>query len=241
MTAAVGSCPPAPSIPPPSLIREMPPEERPRQRLLRSGGEALADPEVLALLLGNGSRDVCPLELAREILEESGGLPGLVGIRPDALQRRGLGEAKAAVVLAALELARRLVRSEVPRRQPMGDPIRVVRYLALRYGLRDQEVVGALYLDVRNRLIAEEEVFRGALSRATAEPRQVIGPALNRCAAGVVIFHNHPSGDPTPSLEDVAFTRRMATACEAVGIALVDHLILGGPRRWVSMRKWEPW
>jgi DNA repair protein RadC len=115
------------SPPPPSSIREMPPEERPRQRLLRSGGESLADPEVLALILGNGCREVCSLELAREILREAGGLMGLVGIRCDALQRRGLGAAKAAPVLAALELARRLVRAEIPRRRPMSHPARVAR------------------------------------------------------------------------------------------------------------------
>ena len=231
---------PLPPPPAPSLIREMPPDERPRQRLLRSGGDALSDPEVLSLVLGPGCRGVCTLELAREILEETSGLPGLVGISAEALQRRGLGQAKAASVLASLELARRLARAEVPERQLMDRPAEVVRYLVLRYGLRDQEVMGALFLDARHRLVGEEEVFRGALSRAAVEPRQLIARAMGRAAAGLLIFHTHPSGDPSPSPEDVRFTRRMDEACEVVGLQLLDHLILGSSRRWVSLRaRWR--
>lgn len=202
----------------------------------RWGGDALADPEVLSLILGSGWRGVCALELAREILTETGGLTGLVGMRPDTLQRRGLGEAKAGAVLAALELARRLARSDVPARLPMKRPFRVASYLSLRYGLRDQEVIGALFLDVRNRLIGEDEIARGTLHRALIEPRQILWPALARGAAGVLIFHNHPSGDPSPSPEDLTFTRRMVVACDAVGVKLVDHLILGSACRWVSLR-----
>ncbi|HSL83674.1 MAG TPA: DNA repair protein RadC [Thermoanaerobaculia bacterium] len=214
----------------------MPPEERPRQRLLRTGAKALSDAEVLSLVLGNGCREVCPLELARGILNETGGLPGLVGIRLDSLQRRGLGEAKAATVLASLEIARRLAEFDLPDRQPMARPYLLVRYLFLRYAVRDQEVVGALYLDGRSRLMGEEEFFRGALSKATVEPRQILAPALQRSAVSVCLFHTHPSGDPSPSLEDLNFTRRMAEACNAVGVQLLDHLILGGTRRWVSLR-----
>jgi len=220
----------------PSLIREMPPDERPRQRLLRSGGEALSDPEVLALVLGHGSRNVCSLELAREILQETAGLPGLVGIRAEALQRHGLGEAKAASVLAALELARRLARAEVPEREPMTKPAEVARYLALRYGRRNQEVMGALFLDTRRRLVGEAELFRGCLTRASVEPRQILALGLDRAAESLVLFHTHPSGDPSPTIEDVRFTRRMAEACGIVGLRLVDHIILGGARHWVSLQ-----
>lgn len=221
--------------PPPSLIRETPPEERPRQRLLRSGGAALSDPEVLALVLGNGCRMVCSLALARDILDEAGGLLGLVGIRPEALRRRGLGDAKAAAVLAALELSRRLASADLPQREILRNPARVARYLVQRYARRDQEVMGALYLDTAHRLLAEGEVFRGTVQRAAVEPRQILVPALARGARGVVLFHTHPSGDPEPSLEDKGFTRRMHEACSAVGVTLVDHLILGSTRRWVSL------
>jgi DNA repair protein RadC len=140
----------------------MPPEERPRQRLLRSGGEALSDAEILSLVPGNGCREVCMLHLAREILAEAGSLGNLVGAQPEVLQRRGLGEAKAAALLATLELARRLADSELPQVDYMGDPGLVARYLVLRYALRDQDVMGSLYLNKRHRLVGEREFFRGA-------------------------------------------------------------------------------
>ena len=219
----------------------MPPDERPRQRLLRSGGPSLSDAEILAVLLGNGCREVCTLELAREILDEAGGIEGLIGIRPAALQRRGLGEAKAASVLAALELGRRLAHVDLPEREPLSRPGAVARYLVLRYTQRDQEVMGAMFLDSRNRLIAVAELYRGTVSRAAVEPREVLKEGLLRGASGIVLFHSHPSLDPSPSLEDLAFTRRLAEAGDAVGIRLLDHLILGGTRRWVSLKDRGAW
>ena len=209
--------------PPPSLIRDMPPEERPRQRLLRSGGHSLSDAELLAIVLGSGSRHACPLRLARELLEERNGLFGLVGVQAQALRRRGLGPAKAASVLATLELARRFARAEMPERKPLARPHTIVRYLLLRYAVRDQEVMGALYVDVRNRVVGEGEVYRGTLSRTSVEPREVLRLALLKGAAGLIVFHTHPSGDPTPSLEDLRFTRRLADAAAALGVGLVDH------------------
>lgn len=225
----------------PPLIRDLPPDERPRQRLLRSGPRSLSDAEVLSILLGNGCREVCTLALAREILDEGDGLLGLVGVRVEALQRRGLGEAKAATVLASLELARRLAHAEIPKRAPMNSALAVVRYLVLKYAVRDQEVVGALFIDGRNRLMGEAEVFRGTLHRATVEPREIFRQALLRGAAAVVLFHTHPSRDPSPSLEDLAFTRRMIAAGEAIGITFQDHLVLGCTNRWVSLRDRGVW
>jgi DNA repair protein RadC len=111
----------------------------------------------------------------------------------------------------------------------------------MRFALREQEVLGALYLDVRNRLLAERELYRGTLSRAAVEPRRVLQEGLLIGAAGCVVFHNHPSGDPTPSAEDLAFTRRLAEAGEIVGVRLVDHLVLGGPGRWISLRERGGW
>lgn len=236
MTRRRSKRPRKPQPTPPPLIRELPPDERPRQRLLRAGTHSLSDPELFSILLGNGCRDVCNLNLAREILAESDGLFGLVGVRAEALRRRGLGEAKAASILASLELARRLAENQVPDREPMSRPHRVVRYLMLRYAIQDQEVMGVLYLDVRHRLLGEQEIFRGTLQRAAVEPRQILRPALHRGAAGIVLFHTHPSQNPDPSLEDLSFTRRLNQACDALGVQLVDHLILGTTSRWESLR-----
>jgi len=181
------------------------------------------------------------IAMSREILAETGGLAGLVGLQPRDLLREGLREAKAATLLAAVELARRLTREDLPRRDPLGRPDEVARYLTLRYRLRDQEVMGALFLDVRGKLLADKELYRGTLSRAAVEPREVLKEALRRGAAGVVLFHTHPSGDPSPSPEDFAFTRRMSSAADVVGVRLIDHLILGASGQWVSLRERGGW
>lgn len=224
-----------------SVIKETPIEERPRERLHSHGAATLSDAELIALLLRTGGLVRGVMEIAREVVRDCGGLAGLLDARKRDLVREGLGEAKAASILAAVELGRRIARRELPDRMPMGRPGAVARYLVLRYRVRDQEVMGALYLDSRHRLLAEREIYRGTLSRAAVEPREVLKEGLLQGACGVVLFHTHPSGDPSPSLEDLAFTRRMAEAGEAVGIHLIDHMILGGMGRWVSLKERGAW
>jgi len=223
------------------LIRELPADERPRERLLERGPRSLGDAELVAVLLRTGRAGASALAMAREVLAASGGLAGLAAAAPETLARRGLGPAKAASLLAAAEVGRRLARSELAERPPLAHPAAAVSYLSLRYAVRDQEVMGALYLDVRNRLLADRELFRGALSRAAVEPRQILREGLLLGAAGLILFHTHPSGDPSPSAEDLAFTRRLAEAGEAVGVRLVDHLVLGGVGRWTSLRERGAW
>jgi DNA repair protein RadC len=130
---------------------------------------------------------------------------------------------------------------DLPEREPLAHPAAAASYLALRYAGRDQEVLGALYLDTRHRLIAERELYRGTLNRAAVEPRLVLKEGLLAGAAALIVFHTHPSGDPTPSAEDLAFTRRLGEAGEVVGIRVVDHLILGGVGRWVSLAERGGW
>ncbi len=228
-------------VPRDHLVREMPEEERPRERLLRSGSTSLSDVELVAILLRTGSPGRSVLEMARELLQHCGGLSGILGSCPRALRRSGLGPAKAATLLAAVEIGRRLARAQLPEREPLSHPAAVASYLCLRYRLKDQEIMGALYLDTRNRLIGDLELFRGTLSRAAVEPRAVLKHGLLRDAAGFVLFHTHPSGDPSPSAEDLAFTRRIAEAGEVVSIRLVDHLILGSGGRWVSLKQRGAW
>lgn len=211
--------------------------ERPRERLLGSGPAALSDAELLALVLRTGYRGREARVLAAELLGELGGLAGLLHVAPREVMRRGIGPAKSASVLAAVELARRLARTEVRQRDPLSHPVAVARYLRLRYSRAAQEVMGALFLDARNGVVAEREIFRGTLNRAAVEPRQILKQALLRDAAGLILFHTHPSGDPTPSAEDVAFTRRMAEAADIVGVRLVDHLVLGHGGRWTSLSR----
>jgi DNA repair protein RadC len=134
-----------------------------------------------------------------------------------------------------------MARQRVDDREPLGNPRAVARYLSLRFARSDQEVMGALYLDTRNRLKELVELYRGTLNRAAVEPRGLLKRGLEVDAAGFVVFHTHPSGDPEPSAEDLAFTRRLADAAEVVGVRLVDHLILAHGGRWVSLRQRGGW
>ena len=209
----------------------------PRERLLLRGACSLSDEELVAVLLGTGVRGQSVHQLAADVLTRLGGLQGLRTADAKAVALKGVGPAKAARLLASLELAVRLAASELPRRARMDCPESAARYLYLRYARFDQEVMGAAFLNVRNEMIHESEVFRGTLTRASVEPRTLLKEALLVGAAGVLVFHTHPSGDPSASNEDVFFTRRLSAACDALGVRLVDHLILGAPQRWTSMRR----
>lgn len=207
------------------------------QRLSTRGGPALSDAELLALVVP-GNRRKGTHDLARDLLETCGGVVGLLTCDFSIARAQGLDDAQAASVLAAIELGRRLVPAP-QKADLLGDPGRVARYLHLRYARTNQEVLGALFLDVHQQVVGDVECFRGVLMRTVVEPRPILREALRRNAAGIVLFHNHPSGDPTPSNEDLAFTARMKEACEALNLELLDHLILGGAR-WTSIRWTKP-
>jgi DNA repair protein RadC len=224
-----------------TLLKELPQEERPRERLLHAGGAALSDAELLAVLLRTGRPGMSAIAMGQQLITERGGLAGLLRADPTKLRRRGLGDAKVATLLAAIELGRRLARVRMPRRDLLDRPDAVASYLSLRYAQEDQEVMGALYLDVRNRLIAESDIYRGTLSRAAVEPRAILKEGLLHSASGFILFHTHPSGDPSPSAEDLTFTRRMAEAGELLGVELLDHMILGSAGRWVSLGRRGAW
>lgn len=223
------------------LIRDLETNERPRERLLANGSGALADSELIAILLRTGGLGRSAVDLARELLMERQGLGGLVGVSAEVVKRPGIGDAKTSAILAAVEIGRRLARAEIPEREPMSRPEAVARYLRLRYVRRGQEIFGVLFLDAKTRLLDDAEIFRGTLQRASVEPRQILKDALLRDAASLIAFHTHPSGDPSPSVEDLAFTRRLAAAGELVGIRLLDHLILGESGRWLSLRARGGW
>jgi DNA repair protein RadC len=210
---------------------------RGRERLLECGAAALAADELVALLLGAGSRAACAADVARALLQGAGGLRELSRCTASELRHApGIGPAQAARLAAAFELARR-VASEGPRR---GAPIRsgadVFRLLQPR--LRDlrREVFVALLLDGRNRLLREERVSMGSLTTSIVHPREVFAAAIRESAGAIVVAHNHPSGDPTPSREDLEVTARLAEVGRIVGIALLDHVIVGDPG-FVSLRE----
>ncbi len=219
------------------LIRELPEGERPRERLLEHGGRTLSDSELLAVLLRTGKVGVSAIQLAMDLLLQNGGLGGLLTATPHSLRRTGIGPAKSAALLAAVEIGRRLAGEQLLDREPLSRPRDVARYLALRYHTSDQEVMGALFLDARGHLLGERELFRGTMSRISVEPREILRECLQRGAVSIYLFHTHPSGDPSPSAEDILFTRRMEEAAEIVGLRLADHVVLGSQGRWASIKE----
>jgi DNA repair protein RadC len=189
---------------------------------MESDGRALSDAELLAALFALGRPGTAHVCRARTRL----------GRRAPA----GLEEDEARRLSAAAELARRLARAELPERLSFDDPEQLARYLFLQFAAPNQEVLGAVFLDPKRRILAAEEVFRGTDSRIAVDERTLLRRALLLGASGVLAFHTHPSGDPTPSTEDLHFTRHLARACRQVGLRLVDHLVLTSPNRWASLR-----
>ena len=219
----------------PRWVRDLPAEDRPRERLARLGPTALSNRELLAVLVGSGSRRASALDLAEGLL--AAGLRGLAGRSLSELEgEHGLGRAKATRVLAALELGARLA-SEA--RQPAAvfrTPEASARYLLPRYGARPVETFGVLALDVRHRLKHEAVISVGCLTSSLVHPREVFKEGVASRAAALILFHNHPSGDPEPSAEDVSITRRLASAGTLMGIEVLDHVILGAGR-FVSLKE----
>lgn len=218
-----------------SLIADLPMDERPRERLLKHGVETLSDAELVALLIGSGVRGKNAIEVGRELLHE--GLSSLA--RRDwssTAHARGIGTAKAARLAATFELGRRLAAVVEVQGDPIRDTDSIARPLAARYAHHVQERLGAIYLDAKSRIIREREIYVGTLNCTTVSTRDVLRGALEHHAASVIIFHNHPSGDPSPSAEDLRFTQKMVAAADLMGVELVDHLILGR-NRYVSLKQ----
>lgn len=219
----------------PRRVRDLQPEDRPRERLARHGASALSNRELLALLVGTGSRGASVLDLAESLL--ASGLRGLAARSLAELEREhGLGRAKATRLLAALELGTRLASEGRGAAPVFRTPEEGARYLLPRYGSRPVETFGLLALDVRHRLKKEAVVSVGCLTSSLVHPREVFQEAVVSRAAGLILFHNHPSGDPEPSPEDVTLTRRLASAGTLMGIEILDHLILGAGR-FVSLKQ----
>ena len=203
----------------------------PIDRLLHRGAESLTNAEILAVVLGGDPIDDSVIEQGEQWLRDDPG--SFTGLLED---REHLAPSERARLHAARELSIRLAREHVAHYGVAQDPAATAAYLMRRYFVPDQEVFGAVFLNHRFGLLDDRALFRGTLVRAAVEPRQVLRPALLLHAARVLVFHTHPIGDPSPSPEDIDFTRRLVDASEAVGIGLVDHLILAADGSWESLR-----
>ena len=208
-------------------IREWPEGERPREKLLKRGPQALSDAELLALLLGSGIPGCSAVAMARSLLKDFGCLRDLLNGRLTRWRRKGVGKARYAAVQAAVELAKRQLLEEMHVRAPLTTPQATYRYLQAQLRDRPYEVFCCIYLDNQHRLIAFEELFRGTVDCAQVHPREVLRQALLHDATGVIVAHNHPSGVLEPSPADDFITRRLKDLLALMDVRIVDHIIVG--------------
>jgi DNA repair protein RadC len=209
------------------VLKDIPPDARPREKLLAQGPAALADAELVALLLRTGLPGVSVLQLAHDMLDAFGGLRGLLHADDAALRRiKGLGPAKRAEIAAIVELARRSLAEELAQGPVFDAPTTVKDYLRLQLGSRRHEVFAVLFLDAQNRLIGLEEMFRGTLTQTSVYPREVVKRALDLHAAAVILAHNHPSGAAEPSRADEYLTQTLKSALALVDVRVLDHLVV---------------
>ncbi len=209
-------------------IKEMPRAVRPREKLLAHGAQALADAELLALLLRTGAGGVGVLQLAERLLVEFGGLAELMYASPARLERAaGLGPAKRAELAAVLEISRRALAQQLKSAPVFDSPQRVKEFVALRLGALAYEVFAVLFLDSQHRLIDMQELFRGSLSQTSVYPREVLRQALLLNAGAVILAHNHPSGVAEPSRADEMLTQSLVSALRQIDVRVLDHLVVG--------------
>jgi DNA repair protein RadC len=211
------------------VIADLPLDDRPREKLRKHGAETLSDAELVAILLGSGTRGKNAIQLARELLRE-----GLPALGRSHVRIAGVGPAKASRIGAAFEIARRLAGASSNDGARYDDAI-VARSLISRYAHEVQEHLGAVFLDSRQRVLRQSEIYVGTVSRAIVSTRDIVRSALEANACAVVLFHNHPSGDPSPSAEDLTFTKRVQQSLALVDVELVDHLVIGS-QRYCSMK-----
>lgn len=208
-------------------INHWPEDQRPRERLIRQGAQVLSDAELLSVFLRVGVRGKSAVDLGREMLQEFGSLRSLFAANlQDFSKVHGLGSAKFAQLQAVLELAKRSISEELQINSSLSSPQAVKQFLQLQIGNKQYESFTVLFLDVKNRLISAQELFRGSLSHASVYPREVVKTALSYNAASLILAHNHPSGSTEPSQADLSLTQTLKSALALVDIRVLDHFIV---------------
>jgi DNA repair protein RadC len=220
------------------FIRELPLPERPREKMISCGVRSLSNTELLAILLGTGSKDKSALHLAEEILSiKSDGILFLSDCSPEELSKlNGVGKAKACRILAGIELGRRIATEPREKRLKIGDPESIAALFMEEMRYYKKEVFNILLLSSKGEIIGSDKISVGDLSSTVIHPREVFLPAVKRSAAAVAFVHNHPSGDPTPSGDDIKTTAKLVDAGKIIGIAVWDHIIIGDGR-YMSFRE----
>ena len=209
-------------------ISQWPEDERPREKLLNKGAEALSDAELLAIFLRTGCKGITAVDLARQLLDNFGGLkPLLQASQTEFCQHKGLANAKYAQLQAVLEMAKRHLLEQLSRGDALCSPSQTRQYLVAQLGSYPHEVFACLFLDNRNRVIAFEKMFYGTIDGASVYPREVVRLALKRNAAAIIFAHNHPSGVAEPSHADEQITKRLKAALALVDVRVLDHFVVG--------------
>ncbi|MDQ3695588.1 MAG: DNA repair protein RadC [Chloroflexota bacterium] len=218
-------------------LKELPADERLRERLKLRGASSLSDSDLIAILLNTGTVGLTVTDLAQRLIVEQGGLRGLMRLEVSELARiRGVGDAKAVRVKAALELGRRLAAHVPDARPQIASPDDIVTLVQIEMAALSQEQLRVVLLDTKNRVLAIRTVYQGSVNSAQIRVAEVFRDAIRHNAVAIVAVHNHPSGDPTPSAADVAVTAELARAGALLDIELLDHLVIGDGR-WVSLRR----
>ncbi|REK55765.1 MAG: hypothetical protein C6P36_11380 [Geobacillus sp.] len=219
------------------MIRDVPKDDRPRERLLSAGPESLADHELLAILLRTGTKEESVLQLAHRLLQHFEGLRLLKDASIEEITSiKGIGTTKAVQILAAIELGRRIHHLVNNDRYVIRSPEDGAKYVMEDMRFLSQEHFVAIYLNTKNQVIYRKTIFIGSLNASIVHPREVFKEAIKRSAASIICAHNHPSGDPTPSREDIDVTKRLAECGRIIGIELLDHLIIGD-QKFVSLKE----
>ena len=209
-------------------IKNWPRSERPRELLLEKGPEYVSDAGLVAILLRTGMKGKDAVSLGRELLEQFGGLGGLLHANRKALEEiKGLGTAKIAQLLAATEIAKRQLKEEIIGKAIINGPEDVLEYLSLSMSNLKEEVFKVIYLNSANMVLAAEDLFKGTVDQSAVYPREIIKKAFELNASGLIFVHNHPSGSLKPSKHDLLLNERLVKACHAVDLTPLDHLIIG--------------
>ncbi|HET7579549.1 MAG TPA: DNA repair protein RadC [Bacillales bacterium] len=221
----------------PLMIRDVPEDERPRERVLKQGASVLSNQDLLAVVLRSGTKEESVLQLSQRLLHHFQGLRLLNGASVEELTSiKGIGPTKAVQILASLELGKRVSGMQAAERTAIHSPETGAELVMDEMRFLSQEHFVCLYLNTKNEVLHRQTVFIGSLNASIVHPREVFKEAFRRSAASVICFHNHPSGDPNPSREDIAITERLVECGKMLGIEVLDHIVIGD-RKFISLKE----
>ncbi|MBD7935678.1 MULTISPECIES: RadC family protein [Cytobacillus] len=219
------------------MIKDFPQDERPRERLMQSGPESLSNHELIAILLRTGTKDESVLQLSNRLLTKFDGLRLLKDASlSEITEVKGIGQAKAIQIMAAVEIGRRMTNLTFDERYSIRSPEDAANYVMNEMRFLSQEHFVCLYLNTKNQVLSKQTIFIGSLNASIVHPREVYKEAFRQSAASIICLHNHPSGDPTPSREDIDVTKRLTECGKIIGIDILDHIIIG-EKKFVSLKE----